>query len=77
MQDLTGVIFSMVGDVRVDSDASTVTSSIFKICRLSLLKVLMRVGLNMSRIEYACVSAFVVCFARKNMACSKPLLASL
>jgi hypothetical protein len=39
-QDLTGAILSVVGDVSVDSEALAVTSSILKIYRLSLSKML-------------------------------------
>jgi hypothetical protein len=44
LQNLTRVVFTTIGDVRVDSEASTVTSSISRICEFSLLKVLIGVG---------------------------------
>ena len=43
-QDLTGAILSVVGDVSIDSEAPVVTSSISRICRLSLSKVLIGRG---------------------------------
>ena len=43
-QDLTGAILSVVGDVSVDNEAPVVTSSISRICRLSLSKVLIDRG---------------------------------
>jgi hypothetical protein len=37
-QDLTAFVLSVVSDVPVDSEAPVVTSSILRICRLSLRK---------------------------------------
>ena len=50
-------VLSVVGDVPVDSGAPVVTSSISRICRLSLSEVLIRVGLRtcIHRDECACV----------------------
>jgi hypothetical protein len=44
--NLTDVILSVVDDVSIHSEALVVTSSIFRICRLSLLEVLIGVGLH-------------------------------
>jgi hypothetical protein len=43
-QDLTDAILPVVGDVPVDSEATMVTSSILRICQLSLSEVLTEVG---------------------------------
>ena len=50
-------VLSVVGDVPVDSGAPVVTSSISRICRLSLSEVLIGVGLRacIHRVECACV----------------------
>ena len=48
-QDLTSAILLVVGDMFVDSEAPVLTSSISRICQLSLSEVLIRVGL------YACI----------------------
>ena len=56
-QDLTGTILSVIGDVPVDSEAPVVTSSISRICRLSLSEVLIVIELRacIHRGECACV----------------------
>jgi hypothetical protein len=46
LQDLTGPILLVIDDVPVDSDTSMVTSSISRICRLSLSEVLIGVRLH-------------------------------
>ena len=54
---LTAFVLSVEGDVPVDSGAPMVTSSISRICRLSLSEVLIGVGLRacIHRDECACV----------------------
>jgi hypothetical protein len=44
-QDLTGAIFSTVGDMPVDSETHVV-SSILRICQLSLSEMLIEVGVS-------------------------------
>ena len=65
-------MFLVVGDVSVDSGAPVVTSSISKICRLSLSEVLIGVELRVCihRDECACVFVSIcVCnvFLKKNI----------
>ena len=65
-------VLSVVGDVPVDSGTPVVTSSISRICRLSLSEVLIGVGLRacIHRDECACVFVSVcVCtvFLKKNI----------
>ena len=67
-------VLSVVGEVSVDSGAPMVTSSISKICRLSLSEVLIGVGLRVCihRDECACVFLSVcVCtvFLKKKWVC--------
>ena len=52
-----GVVHPVVGDISVDSGAPVVTSSISRICRLSLSEILIGVGLRacIHRDECACV----------------------
>ena len=70
-QDFTGAILLVVGDVPVDSEAPVVTSSISRICRLSLLKVLIEVGLRacIHRGECACVCEclYLYCVSQKKL----------
>ena len=77
-QDLTAFVLSVVGDVPVDSEAPTVTSSISRICRLSLSEVLIGVGLRacIHRNECACVFVSVcVCtvFLKKKKATTRKI----
>ena len=65
------IVLLVVGDVPVDSEALVVTSSISRICRLSLSEVLIGVGLRtcIHRDECACMFVSVcVCivFLKKN-----------
>lgn len=63
LQDLTGAILSMVGDMLVNSETLLVTSSILsilRICMLSLLDTLIEVSVqvlmfNVYRGECACI----------------------
>ena len=57
-------VLSVVGDVPVDSGAHVVTSSILRICRLSLSEMLIGVGLRVCihRDESACVFVNVCVF---------------
>ena len=71
-QDLTAFVLSVVGDVPVDSGAPVMTSSISKICWLSLSEVLIGVELRVCihRDECACVFVSIcVCtvFLKKNI----------
>ena len=56
-QDLTGAIVTVVGNVAVDIEAPVVTSSILRICQLSLSEVFIGVGLHayIHRGECGCV----------------------
>jgi hypothetical protein len=64
-------VFLVVSDVPADSGAHVVTSSISRICRLSLSEVLIGVGLRacIHRDECACVfvSACVYCVSQKKL----------
>ena len=57
-------VLSVVGEVPVDSGAPMVTSSISRICRLSLSEVLIGVGLRacIHRDECACVFVSICVF---------------
>ena len=64
-------MLSVVGDVPVDSEAPVVTSSILRICRLSLSEVLIGIGLCARIHRDECAYVFVsvcVCtvFFKKN-----------
>ena len=52
-------MLSVVGDVLVDSEAPVVTSSISRICRLSLSEVLIEVGLRACIYKDECAYVFV------------------
>ena len=52
-------MLSVVGDVLVDSGAPVVTSSISKICRLSLSEVLVGIGLRACTYKDECACVFV------------------
>ena len=52
-------VLSVLGDVPVDSGALVVTSSILRICRLSISKVLIGVGLRACIYRDACACVFV------------------
>ena len=58
-QDLIGAIFLVIGDVPVDSEVPLVTSSISRICWLSLSKMLIEIGLRACIHRSECASAFV------------------
>ena len=64
-------MLSVVGDIPVDSGAPVVTSSILRICQLSLSEVLIEVGLRscIHRDECACVfvSVCVYCVSQKKI----------
>ena len=52
-------MLSVVGDIPVDSEVTVVTSSISKICRLSLSEVLIEVGLRVCIYRDECACVFV------------------
>ena len=70
-------MLSVVGDIPVDSGAPVVTSSILRICQLSLSEVLIEVGLRacIHRDEYVCVfvSVCTMFFKKKIVAFSEAL----
>ena len=59
VMDSTPFSGSLVDDVPVDREASVVTSSISKICRLRLLNVLIEVGLRVCIYRDECAYVFV------------------
>ena len=70
-QNLTVAILTVVGDVLVDSKAPVVILSISRICRLSLLEVLIEVGLRVCIHRNKCVCVYerlrLYCVSQKNM----------
>jgi len=63
-QNLTVAILTVVGDVLVDSKAPVVILSISRICRLSLLEVLIEVGLRVCIHRNKCVCV-LYCVSQK------------
>lgn len=57
LQELTGTILSVVGNVPVDSEAHVMTSLISRIYRFSLLELLIGLGLHLCirRVECTCI----------------------
>lgn len=68
--DLTDAILLVVGDMPLDTEAPVVTLSISRICRISLLEVLIGVGLHTcvhrGKCAYVYISASVRCDSKKS-----------